>query len=55
MSYQKELDVAIQACLIAAKLCERVRSEIPEWIEKPDQSPVTVIKTIRDNFTSHIH
>jgi len=47
MSYDKEQSVAIQACLQAAKLCERVRSKIPDVIEKLDQSPVTVryIKT----------
>ena len=42
MSYEKELTVAIQACLQSAKLCERVRSTIPEAIEKVDRSPVTV-------------
>ena len=42
MSYEKEQTVAIQACLQAAKLCERVRSTIPNAIEKLDRSPVTV-------------
>jgi 3'(2'), 5'-bisphosphate nucleotidase len=42
MSYDKEQSVAIQACLQAAKLCERIRSNIPQAIEKLDQSPVTV-------------
>jgi 3'(2'), 5'-bisphosphate nucleotidase len=42
MSYDKEQTVAIQACLQAAKLCERVRSTIPDAIEKLDRSPVTV-------------
>jgi hypothetical protein len=42
MSYEKEQSVAIQACLQAAKLCERVRSTIPDAIEKLDRSPVTV-------------
>ncbi|UJR15891.1 hypothetical protein I4U23_002816 [Adineta vaga] len=42
MSYEKEQFVAIQACLRAAKLCERVRSTIPKAIEKIDQSPVTL-------------
>jgi hypothetical protein len=42
MSYDKEEAVAIQACLQAAKLCERVRATIPDVIEKLDLSPVTV-------------
>jgi 3'(2'), 5'-bisphosphate nucleotidase len=42
MSYEKEQTVAIQACLQAAKLCERIRSTIPDAIEKLDRSPVTV-------------
>ncbi len=42
MSYEKEQSIAIQACIQAAKLCERVRSTIPDAIEKLDQSPVTV-------------
>lgn len=42
MSYEKEQTIAIQACLQAAKLCERVRAKIPEAIEKVDRSPVTV-------------
>ena len=42
MSYDKEQFAAIQACLQAAKLCERVRSTIPDAIEKLDRSPVTV-------------
>ncbi|CAF0846595.1 unnamed protein product [Rotaria sp. Silwood1] len=42
MSYDKELSVALQACLQAAKLCERIRSTIPEAIEKVDRSPVTL-------------
>ncbi|CAF0813870.1 unnamed protein product [Adineta ricciae] len=42
MSFEKEQTVAIEACLQAAKLCERVRSTIPKAIEKQDQSPVTL-------------
>ena len=42
MSYDKELSVAVQACLQAAKLCEHVRSGITDAIEKTDRSPVTV-------------
>jgi 3'(2'), 5'-bisphosphate nucleotidase len=42
MSYEKEQSIAIQACLQAAKLCERVRATIPDAIEKDDRSPVTV-------------
>lgn len=51
MSYEKELSVGIQACLQAAKLCERIRSTIPKAIEKLDQSPVTVrlMNTIVEN------
>ena len=45
MTYDKEQTVAVHACLQAAKLCERVRSTIPEAIEKIDQSPVTVSYT----------
>lgn len=42
MTYEREQIVAIQACLQAAKLCQRVRATIPKAIEKIDQSPVTV-------------
>lgn len=43
MSYQREREVAIEAVLQAAKLCERVRRErVPEAIAKSDKSPVTV-------------
>ena len=42
MTYEKEQTIAIQACLQAAKLCQRVRVTIPKAIEKLDQSPVTV-------------
>lgn len=43
MSYEKERQVAIEAALTAAKLCEKVRQErVPEAIEKSDKSPVTV-------------
>ncbi|CAF0787243.1 unnamed protein product [Adineta steineri] len=42
MSYEKEESIAIQACLQAAKLTERVRSKIPKAIEKIDNSPVTL-------------
>lgn len=42
MSYDKEQSVAIEACLEAAKLCERIRIKIPEAIEKTDRSPVTL-------------
>ena len=46
MSYKQERDVGIQACLQAARLCERVRSTIPEVMEKSDDSPVTVRRFI---------
>ena len=43
MSYDKEKQVATQACIAAAKLCEQVRTEIvPQAIEKKDRSPVTI-------------
>ncbi|MBW4491838.1 MAG: 3'(2'),5'-bisphosphate nucleotidase [Oscillatoria princeps RMCB-10] len=42
MSYEREKQVAISAVLAAAKLCERVRRDIPVAIEKKDKSPVTV-------------
>lgn len=43
MSYEQEKQVALEAALAAAKLCEKVRTEkVPESIEKSDKSPVTV-------------
>ncbi len=43
MSYEPEKQVAIEAVLAAAKLCEKVRTEkVPESIEKSDKRPVTV-------------
>lgn len=42
MSYEKEKQVAINAAIAAAKLCQRVRQDIPAAIEKSDKSPVTV-------------
>ncbi len=42
MSYQQEKEVAIKAVIKAAKLCQRVREDIPPAIEKKDKSPVTV-------------
>jgi 3'(2'), 5'-bisphosphate nucleotidase len=42
MSYIQEKEVAIQACMAAAQLCEQVRQNIPEAIAKEDRSPVTV-------------
>jgi hypothetical protein len=50
MLYEQELSVAIQACLQAARLCECVRSNIPQAIEKADQTPVTVSKIAIDHF-----
>ena len=49
MSFEKELNVVIRAALEAAKLCEQIRSGIPESIEKNDRSPVTVRSTIENN------
>ncbi|MEQ9354367.1 3'(2'),5'-bisphosphate nucleotidase [Coleofasciculus sp. F4-SAH-05] len=43
MSYEQEKQVAIEAALTAAKLCEQVRQEqVTEAMEKSDKSPVTV-------------
>ncbi|AOY79776.1 3'(2'),5'-bisphosphate nucleotidase [Moorena producens JHB] len=43
MSYQQEKQVAIEAALAAAKICEQVRSEqVTQAMEKSDKSPVTV-------------
>ena len=42
MAYEKELEVGIEAVLSAAKLCQAVRKDIPDHIEKQDRSPVTV-------------
>lgn len=43
MSYEQEKQVAIEAAVAAARLCEKVRTErVPESIEKSDKSPVTV-------------
>lgn len=42
MAYAKEKEVAIAAATAAAKLCEQVRADIPQAIEKKDKSPVTV-------------
>ncbi|MGF1495179.1 MAG: 3'(2'),5'-bisphosphate nucleotidase [Microcoleaceae cyanobacterium] len=42
MAYEQEKQVAVEAVLLAAKLCEQVRQNIPPAIEKGDKSPVTV-------------
>ena len=42
MSYDREKQVTIEAVSIAAKLCQQVRKDIPQAIEKKDKSPVTV-------------
>lgn len=42
MSYELERRVAIEATLTAAKLCERVRTSMPQAVEKQDKSPVTI-------------
>lgn len=42
MPYDREKQVTIEAVSIAAKLCQRVRKDIPQAIEKKDKSPVTV-------------
>ncbi len=42
MTYEQEKQVAIAAVIAAGKLCQQVRQDIPEAIEKKDKSPVTV-------------
>ncbi|MGF1457763.1 MAG: 3'(2'),5'-bisphosphate nucleotidase [Leptolyngbyaceae cyanobacterium] len=43
MAYEKELAIAKEAVIAAAKLCEAVRRDmVPEAMEKSDKSPVTV-------------
>lgn len=42
MAYEQEKKIAIEAALAAAKLCEKVRGNIPPAMEKGDKSPVTV-------------
>ncbi len=42
MTYNREKQIAIEAVIAAAKLCERVRAGIPAAMEKIDKSPVTV-------------
>lgn len=43
MLYEHEKQVAVEAALCAAKLCEQVRQEMgPEAVEKKDGTPVTV-------------
>lgn len=42
MAYEKEVEVGIKASLVAAKLCQAVRTNIPTQMEKEDRSPVTV-------------
>lgn len=43
MAYEKELSVAKEAVMMAAKVCEAVRRDmVPEAMEKSDKSPVTV-------------
>lgn len=43
MSYEQEKQVAVEASLAAAQLCEQVRAQIvPEAMEKQDRSPVTI-------------
>ena len=43
MAYEKELSIAREAVMMAAKVCEAVRRDmVPEAMEKSDKSPVTV-------------
>lgn len=43
MAYEKERTIAMEAVMMAAKLCEAVRRDmVPEAMEKSDKSPVTV-------------
>jgi 3'(2'), 5'-bisphosphate nucleotidase len=60
MPYEREKQVAVEAALSAAKLCEQVRQEMgPEAMEKKDGTPVTtadfgsqalICRTIADAF-----
>jgi len=42
MAYEKEMEVGIEAVLSAANLCQAVRANIPDSMEKQDRSPVTI-------------
>ena len=42
MAYEQEVAAGIEAALSAAKLCQAVRANIPDRMEKEDRSPVTV-------------
>lgn len=42
MFYSQEKKVAISAVIQASKLCQQVRQDIPQAIQKNDKSPVTV-------------
>jgi 3'(2'), 5'-bisphosphate nucleotidase len=42
MGYQTEKEIAISAVIQAAKLCQKVRQDIPPALAKQDKSPVTV-------------
>lgn len=42
MAYDKEVAVGIEAVLSAAKLCQAVRANMPDRMEKKDRSPVTI-------------
>lgn len=42
MAYEKEVEVGVEAVLSAAKLCQSVRANIPDSMEKEDRSPVTI-------------
>lgn len=42
MSYQQAVEVAMEAVIAAAQLCQQVRATIPAAIEKQDRTPVTL-------------
>lgn len=42
MAYEQEKQVAIQAATLAAQLCQQVRQDMVQAIQKEDKSPVTV-------------
>jgi 3'(2'), 5'-bisphosphate nucleotidase len=42
MGYQTEKEISISAVIQAAKLCQKVRQDIPPALAKQDKSPVTV-------------
>ena len=42
MPYETEKKVALEAAIAAAQLCQKVRRDVPDTLEKSDKSPVTI-------------